>query len=71
MTADYPRIETLLKAFEVAEILRVSRTQAYRLLASGEIPSLHFAAKTVRVRLSDLEKFIGGQPGNKEENRNA
>lgn len=68
MNTQYPRVEPLLKAYEVADLLRISRTAAYRLLASGELPCLHFAGKTVRVRLSDLERFIGGgQPGNKVE----
>ncbi len=46
-----------LAAVEVAAILKVSRAQAYRLFASGEIPSLRFG-RTVRVREEDLERFL-------------
>lgn len=52
----------LLRPAEVAKALAVSRTQVYRLLASGELPSLHFGGRTVRVRPSDLERFIAGLP---------
>ncbi|MDR3577227.1 MAG: helix-turn-helix domain-containing protein [Anaerolineaceae bacterium] len=56
--ADYPKVEKLLKPLEVASILRVSRTQAYRLMKSGELPAIRFGSATVRVRQSDLSKFI-------------
>jgi len=62
MLTDAPQIQPLLKAGEVAEILKISRTQAYRLLASGELPCLRFGGKTVRIRRADLERFITGQP---------
>lgn len=48
----------LLKASEVAEILKVSRTQVYRLAASGELPSVRFGGATVRIKPEDLVKFI-------------
>lgn len=48
----------LLKAAEVAEILGVSRTQAYRLMQMGEIPSVRFGQRTVRVRPEDLKRYI-------------
>jgi excisionase family DNA binding protein len=54
----------LLRAVEVAEILQISKSATYRLLQSGELPTLRFAGKTVRVRRTDLEAFIAGQqPG--------
>jgi excisionase family DNA binding protein len=49
--------EKLLKATEVAEILDVSRSFAYRLLKQGEIPSVRFG-RSVRVRPQDLDTFI-------------
>jgi excisionase family DNA binding protein len=52
----------LLKAVEVARILQISRTAAYRLIASGDLPGIRFAGKTVRVRPQDLEKFIADHP---------
>ena len=51
-------IVKLLKAAEVAEILGVSRTQAYRLMQMGEIPSVRFGQRTVRVRPEDLKRYI-------------
>ena len=50
-------ISPLLKAADVARYLSVSRTEAYRLMKS-EIPVIRFGASTVRVQLSDLERFI-------------
>jgi excisionase family DNA binding protein len=51
-------IPQLLKIHQVAEILQISRTSAYRLAARGELPSVRFSENTVRVRLEDLEAFI-------------
>jgi len=48
----------LLKINEVAEVLQVSKTTAYRLVQVGDLPSVRFAGATVRVRVEDLEKFI-------------
>jgi predicted DNA-binding transcriptional regulator AlpA len=50
-------IEPLLKAPDVAKLLNVSRTEAYRLMRS-QIPTVRFGATTVRVRMVDLEDFI-------------
>lgn len=50
-------IEPLLRADEVARLLNVSKTQAYRLMMS-ELPAVRFGGNTVRVRLSDLEAYI-------------
>jgi excisionase family DNA binding protein len=49
--------EKLLKAGEIAAILQVSKSQAYRLLES-EIPCVRFGSATVRVRLSDFQNYI-------------
>jgi excisionase family DNA binding protein len=62
---DHPKFEKCLRAEEVAQILSISRTQAYRLISIGELPSLKFAAKTVRVRESDLRDFIKFGPDRK------
>jgi len=47
----------LLKAEQVAERLRISRALAYRLMQTGEIPTVRFS-RTVRVCEADLEDFI-------------
>jgi excisionase family DNA binding protein len=47
----------LLKAKEVADILQVSRSMAYRMMQRGEISTVRVGS-AVRVRGSDLEEFI-------------
>jgi excisionase family DNA binding protein len=47
----------LLTAIEVASILRVSKAHSYKLIKSGDIPSVRFG-RTVRVRQDDLDAFI-------------
>ena len=46
-----------LTAGEVANLLRISRALAYRLISKGEIASVRFG-RTVRVREEDLNIFI-------------
>jgi excisionase family DNA binding protein len=55
-TEDKP-IGKLLKPAQVAEILGVSKTQVYRLMAT-ELPCLRFGGATVRVRPADLDKYL-------------
>ncbi len=47
----------LLRAREVAEVLQVSRSLAYRLIQMGSIPSVR-VNHSVRVRYCDLQTFI-------------
>jgi excisionase family DNA binding protein len=47
----------LLNADQVAERLNISRALAYRLMKSGEIPTVRFIG-SVRVCESDLQAFI-------------
>ena len=47
----------LLTVNEVARQLRISRSFAYLLVASGELPMIKIG-KSRRVRLIDLEQFI-------------
>ena len=49
--------EKLLKAEDVAQLLNVSRTQAYRLMRN-QITVVRFGTGTVRVRLSDLQEYV-------------
>lgn len=51
------RMDTLLRCSDVAHILNISRSKAYLLVQSGEIPSVHIGV-IVRVQLSDLKAFI-------------
>ena len=47
----------ILKASDVAQILRISKALAYRMIQQGEIPAIQFG-RTTRVRRKDLEEFI-------------
>jgi putative molybdopterin biosynthesis protein len=48
---------TFLTGKEIAEILKISKALAYRLIAKGQIASVRFG-RTVRVKREDLEQFI-------------
>ena len=52
-----PSLGILLKAEEVAELLSVSRSFAYALMQSGQLPTVQIG-RSVRVRPEDLEEFI-------------
>ena len=47
----------LLKAEEVAKYLRISKSGAYRLMQTGEIPVVRIG-KVVRVREEDIDSFV-------------
>jgi excisionase family DNA binding protein len=47
----------LLKAMDVAERLSISRSAAFTLMRTGELPVVRFG-RLVRVRPEDLENFI-------------
>jgi len=49
--------EQLLKASEVAKLLRVSPAMVYRLLQSGELPAVRIG-HAVRVLPSDLDEYV-------------
>ena len=51
------KISTLLKAKDVAEMLKISRGMAYNLMLRGEIPTVRIG-KCRRVRPEDLIKYI-------------
>ena len=42
---------------EIAEILRISRPTAYKLLASGELPCVHFG-KVKRIPKDDFDLWV-------------
>ena len=49
--------DQLLRAREVAMVLGLSKTSAYRLIYTKELPAVRFG-KSVRVKYQDLEEFI-------------
>lgn len=52
--------EVLMKPQEVARTLQVSRSTAYALIASGQIPSLRIG-KCVRVSRESLREWLRAQ----------
>jgi excisionase family DNA binding protein len=50
--------DPLLKVVDVARRLNISRSKAYQLVKSGEIPTVHIGSKLVRVREPDLQEYI-------------
>lgn len=50
-------LPVLYRAGEVASMLNISRSMAYRLIQQGTIPSVRIN-HSVRVRQSDLEEFL-------------
>jgi excisionase family DNA binding protein len=56
--ADLP--PRLLTASQVAEVLQISKSMAYQMIARREIPSIRIG-RSVRVRPIDLNAFIEAQ----------
>jgi len=50
-------VSGLLKARDVAEVLNISRALAYRLMRTGELPSVKMG-NSVRVIQADLQEYI-------------
>ncbi len=50
-------LDSLLKATEVAEILNISKSMAYRLMQTREIPTVNIG-NAKRVRPVDLHNYI-------------
>lgn len=59
--------QRLLTGNDVAEILNISRTHAYKLIRDGVIPSIPLG-RCVRVRPEDLARFISDNVNNGGEN---
>jgi len=55
-----------LRIIEVAKLLGIGRSKAYELVASGEIPSVRFGERTVRVSRDALDKWIEEKGGSTE-----
>lgn len=53
-----PPTTSLLSATDVAQILNISRSAAYRLIQDGSIPAVRIGERIVRVRLVDLDAYI-------------
>ena len=55
--AEYIAPHVLLKATDVAKFLNISKSMAYRLMQTGEIPTISIG-NAKRVRPIDLHNFI-------------
>ena len=55
--SDKPTQSRMLKATEVAKILNVSRSHAYKLMKTNQIPSIRIGSAR-RVREIDLQNYI-------------
>jgi excisionase family DNA binding protein len=51
------KVEKLLKPEEVADLLTISRSFAYQLMQSGQIPTVRLG-KSCRVRPQDLAEYL-------------
>jgi len=60
ITYDSTFLQRLLKAIEVAEILNVSKSMAYRLMQTREIPTVNIG-NAKRVRPIDLRNYINSK----------
>lgn len=59
-------VETLLKASDIAKRLSISRSTAYKLMAES-LPVVRFSPGILRVRESDLERFIASRVDHHQE----
>jgi excisionase family DNA binding protein len=50
-------LESLLTVSEVSSMLRVSKSKAYSLMKSGELPAVRIG-RSVRVREQDVDQFV-------------
>jgi excisionase family DNA binding protein len=57
MKTQQSRSFTLMRAAEVAQVLNVSASLAYKLMESGAIPTVRMN-RSVRVRPEDLNEYI-------------
>ena len=47
----------LLTGKDIAHLLKISSSQAYKLMRRGELPAVHIG-KSIRVKPEDLDAFI-------------
>jgi excisionase family DNA binding protein len=68
LTGGFEGFPRLLKPVEVASLLGISKSFAYRLLQTGEIPTVRLG-KACRVRPQDLEAYIEQNIHNQADDR--
>jgi len=55
----------LLTGKDVAHLLKISSSQAYKIMRRGELPTVHIG-RSIRVKLDDLNLFIAKNTVSKE-----
>ena len=60
-------METLMKAYEVAAVLGISRSAVFNLWRRGELPAVRIG-KLIRCKPSDLEAYIASNSTNPTKN---
>lgn len=58
---DWACLPEVLSVPEVAEILRLSRSQAYEYIQQGLIPCIRFG-KAIRISKAALRRWLNGEP---------
>lgn len=53
----------LLKVSEAAKLLSISRSKAYELVASGQLPVIHLGPRCVRVPMESLDRWLAEREG--------
>lgn len=53
----------LLRIPEAAEVLGISRSTMYKLIAAGDVPTVRIGERAVRVSRAALEAFVDRQEG--------
>lgn len=62
MISDSAALPYILRAEDVAAVLRISRSQAYALLHAEGFPTIHLPnSKALRVRRDDLLEYLAQQ----------
>jgi excisionase family DNA binding protein len=54
-------MDRLLRPSEVAEVLRVSRTTVYALLAAGSLPSVRVSEGTIRIPAHAFDDWLAAR----------
>ena len=62
------KLPRLLKPSEVAQILNISKSFAYRLMRRGDLATIHLG-RAIRVRPSDLEDYLQSRIHSQNDNQ--
>ena len=63
-------MKTIMTPKEAAEVLGVHTATIYKLVKTGELPSVKLGPKLIRISASDLQKYIKPNSTESERTRN-